>query len=537
MPRPASDEFASVAVSDFAPGRAERRPPTILGALGLICTLLVATAGCAAVLSLRCASAQTGSEVAERWVRRYNGPGNSDDYASAIAVDAVGNIYVTGQSWGSGSDWDYATIKYRADGTEQWVRRYNGPGNGQDYASAVAVDAAGNVYVTGSSMSSGNYYDYATVKYGPDGSEQWVRRYDGPGNSADWAHAIAVDRAGDVYVTGQSDGSGSNGDYATIKYGADGSEQWVRRYNGPGNGGDSAEAIAVDADGDVYVIGGSEGSGSSYDYATIKYGADGSEQWVRRYNGPGNGVDFAYAVAVDAVGNAYVSGLSYASGNDYDYATVKYGPDGSEQWVRRYGGNGHDIAYAIGVDAVGNVYVTGISGSSEDYATIKYGADGSEQWVRRYNGPGNGTDHAEGVAVDADGDVYVTGWSLGSGSSSDYATIKYGADGSEQWVRRYNGPGNGVDHAYAITADAAGNVYVTGQSYASDSYADYATAKYSQAAPAVGGIAEYPQLEPAASTRANHSSVPNAFALTGLAASGALLLAAGGWYTRRRWLH
>jgi len=105
--------------------------------------------------------------VREAWVARYNGPGNGTDYATALAVDSQGNVYVTGVSEGSGTGRDYATIKYDANGTQLWVRRYNGPGNGWDDAFALAVDRQGNVYVTGWSIGSGTGDDYATIKYVP----------------------------------------------------------------------------------------------------------------------------------------------------------------------------------------------------------------------------------------------------------------------------------------------------------------------------------------------------------------------------------
>ncbi len=124
-----------------------------------------------------------------------------------MAVDGSGNVYVTGSSEG-----DYATIKYSPDGDTLWVRRYSGS------ASALAVDDSGNVYVTGWSYGSGTFDDYATIKYAPNGDSLWVRRYNGPGNDYDLPFALALDGDGNVYVTGESYGSGTNYDYATIKY-------------------------------------------------------------------------------------------------------------------------------------------------------------------------------------------------------------------------------------------------------------------------------------------------------------------------------
>ena len=144
---------------------------------------------------------------------RYHGPGTGADSASAIAVDSSGDVYVTGQSYGASTQSDYATIKYDSGGQQQWVARYNGPGNSGDEAHAIAVDSSGNVYVTGQSYGAGTELDYATVKYDSAGQEEWVIRYNGQGKSFDIAHAIAVDRSGNVYVAGEGDV-----DYTTIKY-------------------------------------------------------------------------------------------------------------------------------------------------------------------------------------------------------------------------------------------------------------------------------------------------------------------------------
>ena len=146
-------------------------------------------------------------------------PTSDDDYATAIVVDSSGNFYVTGQGIGTTyPDYDYVTVKYNSAGQEQWVARYNGPGNGWDVPIGAAVDSLGNIYVTGDSPGSGTNHDYATIKYDSAGQEQWSARYNGPANSYDSATAIAVDSSGNIYVTGGSYGQSSDSDYATIKY-------------------------------------------------------------------------------------------------------------------------------------------------------------------------------------------------------------------------------------------------------------------------------------------------------------------------------
>ncbi len=304
--------------------------------------------------------------VETEWIARFNGPQNSHDRPAAMALDHLGNVYVTGYSHFSWTYPDFATIKYYPDGDTAWVRNYNGPDDGRDEAVDVALDASGNVYVTGSSNTVASRFDYVTIKYDSSGNELWAARYDGPASDEDLASAIAVDDFGNVYVTGRSHGGATDMDYATIKYHPDGDTAWVRRHAGTGDAEDIAHDVAVDGDGNVYVTGAAAVSGTICDYVTIKYDPAGNVLWTKGYNGPGNGPDDAEVIALDTAGNVYVTGHSYDSYGYEDYATIKYLSNGDTTWVRRFNGPAsfRDEANDLVVDDRGNVYVTGRIGTT-----------------------------------------------------------------------------------------------------------------------------------------------------------------------------
>jgi len=447
---------------------------------------LVRTSIFAAIL----ATASTSySQVTQEWVQTYNGPGNGIDIAFSVVVDNLGNVYVAGNSPGSTSANDITTIKYNSAGQEQWVQRYNGPGNGDDGTNgtnAIAVDGSGNVYVAGWSAGTENT-DYVVIKYNSTGDQQWAQRYNGLGNGYDAPYGIALDSSANVYVTGTSTGDGTGFDYTTIKYNNDGQQQWVQSYNGSGNGYDAAQALTVDASGNVCVTGNSTAENGLADCVTIKYDTNGNQQWVKAYDGEAHGTDYGNAIAADGSGNVYVTGSSTGSTTDRDYLTIKYDSSGQEQWISTYSSAGSpvDEARSVGLDSAGNVYVTGAlaysegKASTDDWGTIKYNSSGDEQWVRTYNGPASIADEAWSIAVDGTGNSYVVGYSNGLTSGSDLTSIKYDTDGVEQWVEAYDGPTHGTDSGFDITLDTGGNVYVAGTS-GSGAALDYATIKYSQ---------------------------------------------------------
>jgi hypothetical protein len=211
--------------------------------------------------------------VLRAWVKSYDGPAKSSDNALAIAVDASGNVFVAGQSAGivgSPYAYDYVTIKYSSSGAALWTNRFHGSGSGSDQAKALALDASGNVIVTGQSSGLSTRTDFATLKYSGQGVPVWTNRYRAPADSA-IATAVAVDTNGDVLVTGYTYASG----LATIKYSRLGVPLWTNRYLGPVNLNHYAGAIALDGSGNVFVSGFSTGSGTGDDFVTLAYSSAG----------------------------------------------------------------------------------------------------------------------------------------------------------------------------------------------------------------------------------------------------------------------
>jgi hypothetical protein len=420
----------------------------------------------AALLGLLPTAAE--GQAIEAWVQRYNGPGNGDDFVAPLSVDTNGNVYVTGSAYGgdpasggSGNDW--ATIKYSSAGVPLWTNYYNGPGRGYDFAAALALDAGGDVVVTGGSADLDGSIRCTTIKYSSAGEALWTNRYAQPGGGP---YAIAVDSSGDVCVTG----AGSGGGCVTIKYSRAGVQLWSRTYSF------NPRAMQVDGAGNVCVAG---VAANSSDYITIKYSSTGALIWAKVYQARG----MPFAMAVDASGNVVVAGRSQ-SANGNDYATIKYSSAGVPLWTNRFGGPGmdEDDAYAVAADANGNVLVAGSTyraGTRGDFATIKYSSVGVPLWTNWYNGPENLGDGARSLVLDAGGNVFVTGTSeSGSSEFMQYATVAYSSAGALLWAKRYNGPGNGHDQPSALALDVNGNVYVTGFSTGIGSGYDFATVKY-----------------------------------------------------------
>lgn len=374
-----------------------------------------------------------GPDGVVKWTARYDGPGHGTDNPVAIAVNAVGEVYVTGSSYGGatrsgGTDYDLATVKYSASGVEQWAERFNGSGNQGDAARSLALGPDGSIYVTGYSYEAVSAWDFITLKYDANGQLRWSVGYDND-FGADRAAAVATDPQGNVYVVGESWGGQSGFDYVTLSYTSDGDRRWIDRYNGPQNGTETPTAITAAADGTCWVTGTSTGIYNT-DVATLRYDGSGARMWTARFNGTGNGPDIGQALTVDAAGNSYVAGMSQGTRTGSDYLTLKYGPSGVQLWSATYdGAGGNDQATAVAVRN-SKVYVTGQSthaASGSGFATLCYSATGSSLWAARYEGLVVNAAGATGLALGADGSLCVVGSAWSAAGGLDFATLRYPA--------------------------------------------------------------------------------------------------------------
>jgi hypothetical protein len=421
--------------------------------------------------------------------------GGGMDHGGDIAVDTAGNTYVVGsttstnfptasplQGTHGGGSWDVFIAKLNAAGNGLGYSTYLG-GNDRDAGGAIAVDAAGNVYVTGDASSTNfptvdplqpNYGGAGSVGFGdafvaklnPTGSALVYSTYLG-GSGDERGLDIAVDTGGSAYTMGTTEST----NFPTVNplqaANAGSKDAFVAKLNAAGSalvystylGGSGYEtfgggAIAVDAAGNAYlasstnssdfptanalqsVYGGGSASTGFGDAFITKVNATGSALVYSTYLG-GNDDDRAYGIAVDATGNAYVTGRvgstnfptqsplqgSHAGGGG-DVFVTKLNSAGSALVYSTYlGGADSDYGRGITVDAAGNTYLTGSTysasfptaeplqptkGGNEDAFVAKLNAAGSQLVYSTYLG-GSGYDNPNGIVVDSVGNAYVTG--------------------------------------------------------------------------------------------------------------------------------
>jgi hypothetical protein len=385
---------------------------------------------------------------------------------NSIITDAMGNVYVTGLfgetvTFGttpltSSGLTDIFVAKYNNTGILQWVRKAGG--TGIDNSLSIKLDSSGNIYIAGTfestatfdltSVTSSGTSDIFLAKYDNSGTLQWVQKAGGA--SYDYGFSLAVDGSGNIFVTGDFNGTATFGT-ATIT----------------STGGD-----------DIFIA---------------KYNSSGVLQFVQKAGG--GGYDYGSSIALDNSGNIYITGafngtstfgnysITSAGGNDIFIA--KCNSTGVFQWVQKIGGTESDTGTSLAVDGLGNVYFTGYfqgtinigttsitTAGSIDFLVSKYNTLGYFEWTKHNNGQGTG------ITLDATGNVYVTGNFTGTTSfggttlnavgENDIFITKYNNSGLQSWVQKAGGASG--DFPKSITTDAQGNVFVTGGYFGSATF-------------------------------------------------------------------
>ena len=260
----------------------------------------------------------------------YPGPKN---LALAIAVDPAGNAYVAGDevfysNSFQGAEVSLAIVAYNATGGVIWrdnnltfvdegaIGAYVG-------VTSLTLDAQTNLYVElGQTVP--NDTAYYTFKIASNGSVLWTA-YPASGNGNNTAYGMAISSSSNLLLAGQVFHM-RNTAYGTIELNTNGSAVWTNLYPAAYSGMGAGMGIAIDSANNCYVTGYSPGTNSANDIVTIKYDSNGNQIWLQRYNGPANGNDGGNAIAVDNNGNVYVTGSSANASGGTDIVTIKYSP-------------------------------------------------------------------------------------------------------------------------------------------------------------------------------------------------------------------
>ena len=419
--------------------------------------LVAATLAAAALPSL----AQTAA-----WSRSVPGTGNTASMLGdgsivtrTLAVDGAGNAFVTGTT-GSGASADFVTAKVSGStGAIAWQKSFAGAGGNEDDAYAIATDAAGNAIVAGMAFTTSGNIDIQVIKYAAaDGSVLWSRTIDN--GTYDAAYGVAVDPSGDVLVAAESSNA-SNVDIHVIKLaGSNGATAWDRKFDGGAD--DFVTDFALDAAGNAILLGISVNSAGNDDIKLLKYGIDGTLAWQQTWSTSGD--DEGYALALDKAGNAFVTGYVNGASGKGDAKTIKFAAaTGAIAWQQTYDGGNDDSGQSVAVDAAGNAIVAIQSQNASgnyDFRTIKYAAaDGSVLWSKSFDGGGD--DFVYQAAVDAAGNAVVAGSAHGA-NGDDWKVLIYGStDGTVLGQYGYNGSANLGEAAFNLVVTNAG-IYLGG---------------------------------------------------------------------------
>jgi hypothetical protein len=316
-----------------------------------------------------------------KWARSYDGPAAGDDWAEAIAVDRKGNVLVAGRSYAANGRVGVVVLKYRPNGDLAWPQaaRYDSDpsdaNSGGVFCKGLAIDADGNAYVAGWSeynVSGTQTNSAITLKFGAaDGVKKWGQIYEARHNPGSYADHMTL-RGSSVVITGSTERSAdSERDALIVKYSLGGVEKGWMEWGVDDGLGEFFSGVALDGKGNAFVTGDQwlvrfTGTDKA---VTMKLNATLSKVlWQKPYQPAGRyaGGDL---VALDGLGNVYVSGVRKTFAGDLDMLTMKYSSGGVRRWLKGWSGGGphNDESYGLALGTNGGVYVTGRANASGDY--------------------------------------------------------------------------------------------------------------------------------------------------------------------------
>ena len=352
--------------------------------------------------------------------------GASNDFGEGVTTDSAGSIYTGGytNSSGAGSS-DFSIVKYNTNGIVQWQRTLGGVNDDRGFS--VKTDSSLNVLIVG--QTSSGIPSVILAKYNTSGTLQWQRLLSDANFQS--AKAVSTDSSGDVYLAGWATPPSNIPNFLVAKYNTSGTLQWQRTLGGADN--DQANGISLDSSGNSYLAGEvSSGAVGSKDLGLAKYNTSGTIQWQRVLQGGGS--DFGASVAVNSSGDSFVTGRSTSSGfGDFDLLLAKYNTSGTIQWQRVLGGAAGEFPWSVALDSLGNAYVSGqTSSSGPGSASIfmaKYNTSGTIQWQRTLGGAG--FDMSSSITLNPNDEIVITGNTTTTGvAGNDLFLAKLPNDGS-----------------------------------------------------------------------------------------------------------
>ncbi len=341
--------------------------------------------------------------------------GSNTDYGQAVTVDSSGNSFVVGYTWSftPGTPAIFL-LKYSFTGTLLMQRLWSD--SADDYAYGVALDKSGNIYVTGWTDHLGGP-SILVLKFNPVGGLVWQETYAGSSHPA-YGQAVAVDSTGNIYVGGYyASGSSPDQNVTLLKLDPTGNLLWQRSWGG--SNPDQGKSLALDSMGNIYLAGwtNSFGAGAA-DTFLLKFNSTGG--LLNQVTWGGSSDDKAAGVAVDSSGNVYLTGSTLSAGLTSDAFLLKFTAAGSLVMKRLYALTGATSGYGIAVNSTkGEVWIAGstIIGSYSKGLILRITTSGTMISQTTWGGSG-GSDVANGIAADISGNALVTGYISESGPYS-----------------------------------------------------------------------------------------------------------------------